>query len=295
MDARVTDPAVERAKKSTNDRPILYIPAAVRFAFQTASRVSPLLGAEVARQLFFRPPRAPYREEQRAVLAVSQTALLPVRHGQVRAHCWGEGPTVLLLHGWGGHAGQMTEFVLPLTKAGYRVIALDAPAHGRSAGGLSSVVHFADALEAAAATFGPLHGVIAHSLGAAATVHAMARGLSVTRAVFLAPQARLTGYWALFRKTLGMSDAVWEAMRRRTERWLKVGYDQLHPADIAPRMKTPLLILHGEADRMTPFSEGEMLASLWPGAEFRPLDCGHISILRDWRALLAAADFIKGM
>jgi pimeloyl-ACP methyl ester carboxylesterase len=295
MAAPAADQALVPAQKSTNDRSILRFPRVLKATYQTVSRLSPGLGAEMTRQLFFRPPSAPYWRESHAVLALAQLAALRVRHRRVQAYCWGEGPTVLLLHGWGGHAGQMTEFVAPLTNAGYRVIALDAPAHGRSAGRLSSIVHFADAIQAAASTFGPLHAIVAHSLGAAATVYILGKGLPLQRAVFIAPQADLTGYWTLFREALGVSDDVWHLMRVRTERWLKVRYEQLQPAGIAPRMKTPLLILHGATDRMTPVSQGETLASLWPGAAFRTLDCGHLGILRDWRALLAATDFVKGV
>jgi pimeloyl-ACP methyl ester carboxylesterase len=292
MDARVTQNVESRAKNSTNDRVISHIPTPMRLGFQLASRISPQFGAEVARQLFFRPPRAPYREEQRAALALSQTALLPARERHVQAYYWGEGPAVLLLHGWGGHAGQMTEFVRPLTRAGYRVVAVDAPAHGRSGGRLSSIIHFANALEAAAGLFGPVYAIIAHSLGAAAASHAMMKGLSVRRAVFVAPQARLTGYWQLFRGTLGMSDDAWRLLRARSERWLKVRYDRLHPIDSAPHMTTPLLVLHGEADRLVPFAEGELLARTWPGAEFCALGGGHLAVLRDWRAVIAATAFV---
>jgi pimeloyl-ACP methyl ester carboxylesterase len=293
MDVRFADSAALPIRKSTNDRSILRIPTPIRLGFQAASRISPVLGAEMARQLFFRPMRMGYRKEQRAVLATAQHVSLDVRQRRVHAYCWGEGPSVLLMHGWGGHSGQMTEFVAPLTRAGYRVVAIDAPAHGRSPRGLSSLVHFADAVQAAASTFGPIHAVVAHSFGAAATVQAMLRGVSIGRAVFIAPQSRISGYWDIFRAALGMSDKVWTLMRARSERWLKTRYDDLHPVDHAPRMTTPLLILHGTADRMTPFSEGEKLAAAWPGAELKPLDCGHIAILHDWRALLAARDFIK--
>ncbi len=74
------------------------------------------------------------------------------------AYSWGDGPTVLLVHGWSGNAGQMAEFVAPLTRAGFRAVAIDLPAHGASGGGLSSVVHFARAIWAAAEHFGPVHG-----------------------------------------------------------------------------------------------------------------------------------------
>lgn len=293
MGAQTAGLASPQPGNSTNDRSIIRIPLPIRAAFHLASRVSPVLGAEMARLLFFRPMRMPYRKEQAAALATAQHVSLDVRGQRVQTYCWDSGPTVLLVHGWGGHAGQMTEFVAPLTKAGFRVVAIDAPAHGRSGRGLSSLVHFADAMKAAAAAFGPVHAVVAHSFGAAATVQAMLRGLSVNRAVFVAPQARISTHWDLFRAALGMSDEVWQVMRTRSERWLKVSYDDLHPMDHAPGMKTPLLILHGTTDRMTPFSEGEKLAAHWPGAELKPLDCGHIAILRDWRALVASADFIK--
>lgn len=294
MDVRVSDQAAASAEKSTSDRSFLQIHPALRLAVKAASRLSPALGAAMAGQLFFRPPRAPYRPEQEEMLALAQAAVIEVRNRPVRAYCWGEGPAVLLLHGWGGHAGQMTEFAPPLARAGYRAVALDAPAHGRSGGRLSSVVHFADAINAAAATFGPFHAVIAHSMGATATVHQLGKALKVKRLVFIAPQARITGYFQLFRDRLGLSDGVWDITQARSERWLNVRYDQLHPVDHASRMATPLLVLHGERDRLVPPGEGEMLARLWPGATFHALDSGHLAILRDWRALLAAVEFVKG-
>ncbi|MGZ5446135.1 MAG: alpha/beta hydrolase [Thermoanaerobaculia bacterium] len=49
-----------------------------------------------------------------------------------RAWSWGEGPAVLLVHGWGGHAAQFQSFVEPLVRAGFRAIAFDAPSHGSS-------------------------------------------------------------------------------------------------------------------------------------------------------------------
>jgi pimeloyl-ACP methyl ester carboxylesterase len=294
MDARVDESVSLPQEKSTNDRSIVHIPAPIRFGLRLGSWISPALGAEMARQLFFRPIRAGYRKEQKAILATAQHISLEVRQRRVQAYCWGNGPTVVLIHGWGGHSGQMTEFVKPLTEAGYRVVAVDAPGHGRSRRGMSSLIHFADAIEAAAFAFGPIHAVIAHSLGAAATVQAMLRGVSIDRAVFIALRAHLSSYWHIFRDAAGMSEEVWTIMQIRTERWLNISYDNLHPINHAPRMTTPLLVLHGKADRLNPLSEGETLAAAWPNAEFKAFDCGHMAILRDGQALLAARDFVRG-
>ena len=42
--------------------------------------------------------------------------------GRVVGRAWGEGPTVLLVHGWGGHAGQMTPLVDSVVAAGHRAV-----------------------------------------------------------------------------------------------------------------------------------------------------------------------------
>src|SRR2546426_767334 len=43
---------------------------------------------------------------------------------------WGDGPTVLLVHGWNGNAAQLAGLVPPLLRAGYYVATPDLPAHG---------------------------------------------------------------------------------------------------------------------------------------------------------------------
>ena len=51
---------------------------------------------------------------------------------RVRAWQWGEGPPVLLVHGWEGHAAQFAGFIPRLLEQGFSAVAFDAPAHGQS-------------------------------------------------------------------------------------------------------------------------------------------------------------------
>src|SRR5918999_654246 len=44
------------------------------------------------------------------------------------AWTWGDGPLVLLAHGWNGDAAQLAGFVPPLLEAGFGVVAFDQPA-----------------------------------------------------------------------------------------------------------------------------------------------------------------------
>ena len=259
-----------------------------------ASSFAPGAAARVARKLFFTPRRARLRDAEREVLARGEVFSLSVGEDRVAGRAWGQGPTVLLAHGWGGHSGQMTSFVEPVVAAGFRAVALDLPGHGESAGSVSSLVHFAAALTRAAALFGPVHGLVAHSVGAAGGTYALSCGLVVERAVFFAPPAGFQSFWARFRAGVGVSQEVLERMLHDAEGWLNVRFDGIAPVDLAPRMTAPLLVFHDPDDGEVPFEEGAALARLWPGAELRPAGgLGHLRILRDERCVAEAVRFLE--
>ena len=278
------------SEKSTNDRSVkLPIPSFVRLPYQALDLLSPRLAGEIGRRLFFRPTRLGYTDMQRQLLDLADERYL----GNVATYSWGSGPTVLLVHGWGGHAGQMTPFVEPLIEQGYRVVAIDMPAHGRSDGKLSSVVHFSIAIRQAARYFGRLHGIISHSLGGGGVVHALGAGMPAKRTVLIAPQSQFHDYWRMFRNGLGMSDAAWRHMVTASEAWLGVPFAEIHPGVGAGRMTVPALILHGAKDKISPLKEGREMARLWPGARLEEFDSGHTSILREPAMIRSATTFMQ--
>ena len=69
-------------------------------------------------------------------------------------YTWGEGKGVLLAHGWASRASHMALIARGLARRGFRAVAFDLPAHGRSRfhGGspLSSGFEFGCAIRAVA-------------------------------------------------------------------------------------------------------------------------------------------------
>jgi pimeloyl-ACP methyl ester carboxylesterase len=290
-------PAVVSSGNSTIDRADLRplpVPAWLRTGFRMTGAVAPAAAARLALRLCFTPPRPAVRPAERAVLARARRFSFDAAGSRLAAWSWGSGPaTVLLVHGWGGHAGQMTALVEPLCAAGCRVVALDMPGHGESTGRLSSLVHFAAGMEGAAALCGRLDGVVAHSFGAAAATFALARGWAAERLVFFAPPAHFVTFWARFRAALGVSEPIWRRVIADAERWLGLRFEGIAPADLAPAMTAPLLVLHGTGDREMPFAEGEELVRRWPGARLlRQEGLGHLRILRDPSAIAEAVAFL---
>lgn len=284
-------------QRSPPDRSSRLPPAIVwlRRVFKVTERLSPRLAAEFARVLFFKPMSSKVRAEEQAVLATGQTFHLPVGGRRVAAWSWGQGPTVLLCHGWGGQAGQLTALVQPLVSSGHRVIAMDMPAHGRSEGHLSDVIDFARTIWEVANTTEGLVGVVAHSMGAAGVILACAEGLRVPRLVFIAPPLDFVGFWSRFREMFEVSPGVWERMRENSQRRMGVSFEQTFPKTHAARLEGELLVFHDENDREIPLAQGEALAQLWRGATFvRTQGLGHHRILKDPDLVNRAAAFLAG-
>ncbi|HYY52239.1 MAG TPA: alpha/beta fold hydrolase [Myxococcales bacterium] len=205
---------------------------------------------------------------------------------------WSDGPTVLLVHGWNGNAAQLSGFVPPLVRSGYYVAAPDLPAHGASAGARSNVRAMADALLRVGRRVGPVHAVIAHSLGAAATAIAMAEGLGAERAVFIAPPADLPRYAGLFARALGLSPRSADGLLARLDRALG-GRERFDLLQLARRQTAQMLVLHDPEDREVPFADGRALADAWPGGKLEAQPgAGHTRALRDPEVISRAVGFV---
>jgi hypothetical protein len=257
------------------------------------SRISPALSARWAEWLFRSPPPCPPRPREQAVLARGARRNLKGPRGKIVSWSWGAGPTILLAHGWAGHAGRLTRYVDPLTRAGFRVVAFDAPGHGQSSGGRVSLPDFTIAVLRIAEQIGPLYGVVAHSLGATATAIALREGLPLNRAVFLSPAADPERLSTRFARMLRLSEAECELMKGRFLQRYNLRWSELKIVDWVRFLTTSLLVFHDRRDFKVPLAEGQAIVSAWPQGEL-VMTCGlgHHKILRDAAVIARAVEFL---
>jgi len=191
-------------------------------------------------------------------------------------------PVVLLVHGWAGSGMQMRTIGDALAETGLDPVLLDFPAHGRSSGWQSTLPQFTRAIYAAASRLGPLHALVAHSLGAVAALHTVARGLPAQRLVLVAPSAPPAMFLRWFAGSFGLSDTVPQRMRERIEQREGVQLADFEPDWLAPRIAQPSLVIHDEADRVAPFGVGQRIAGSLAGARlFATQGLGHRRVLED--------------
>jgi pimeloyl-ACP methyl ester carboxylesterase len=248
------------------------------------ARVSPAAAAAVTEQVCLTPRRRARPASEHDVLELAYPFKIPSKHGDLAAWTWGNpnGPCVLLIHGWEGRGAQLGPMVAPLADLGFRVVTFDAPAHGDSGGDRSSVIHFADAIEAAARALGPLHGIVAHSMGGAATLFASRTRPLASRVVLIAPPLDVRHFIRHVATLLGLPDEVRERVGARLEARFGVSWNAVRADTLASGMRGPGLVLHDEDDREVPIACGEAVARAWPGSTMvRTQGLGHNRVLRD--------------
>jgi pimeloyl-ACP methyl ester carboxylesterase len=112
--------------------------------------------------------------------------MVPTPHGAVAAWRVGDGPAVLLVHGWQDDSSLWSALMAALLEAGRAVVAFDFPAHGFSEGDRGLTYELVDAAHAVVDELGPIDAIVAHSFAGGGSALAISEGLPAERLVLVA-------------------------------------------------------------------------------------------------------------
>ncbi len=275
----------------------------LRWQLGVLQAVAPALAEALAWRVFTTPRRLPAKAWETAALAGSQAVWVPFAGGQVAAYVWGEAaaPAVVLVHGWEHRASFWGAWVAPLRSAGFRVVALDGPAHGRTAGRRTNLLEFGQTVQAVVqhtAQTGPVQAVVAHSFGAAATVGlplaAPAGQSTVPRLVLLSVPLGPRVVADRFAELLGLGLPVLRRMSARMQAIVGRDVAELAVPAAGPRLPVDqTLLIHDEHDAIVPFAEAQQIAAAWPAARLLATrGLGHNRILRDEAVVHQVLEFL---
>ncbi len=253
---------------------------------------TPTLRPDQAARLFMRPQR---KAEPPAgpPFAGAERRELEFEGGKLVLWEAGSGPTVLALHGWEGTAADVAPLATALLAAGFRVVALEFPAHGGSDGKSTSLFQCTRAVTHAAGQIGAIDAVVAHSVGCPVAVEAMKAGLKPRAAVLLATPARYKDYAQQFGKLAGLDTEGTQQMIDEL-RGLGVDVAAIDTPAAVKALDVAALLVHSDDDRVVPQAMGQEVARAWPGARFMPVSgLGHRRILSAPAVVEAAVAFLQ--
>lgn len=252
---------------------------------KVADPLAPVIAA------FFRPERVPRPAGDAPLL--DRGARQVFACGLV-GWTYGHGPTVLLVHGWQGRGAQLGGFVDPLVRSGRRAVLLDGPAHGDSPGVETNPLGWAALLGAVGAEIGAVEAVVAHSLGAMATVLAVDSGLDVQKLALLSMPKSMVPRREAVERLAGLSGRRAQRFRREVEARVGVPLESLDldtPRSLYRSVRA--LLVHGLDDEEVDVQEAVDVLRSWPLARLiQGTGLGHNAPLYDSVVIGAAVAFL---
>jgi pimeloyl-ACP methyl ester carboxylesterase len=224
---------------------------------------SPVLAARSAYRIF----STPFRKSRKPAPPVfSQCEHLSARTaaGKIAVYRWNHPSPqkILILHGFESRAFNFDAYIKPLIKAGFEVLAMDAPAHGASEGKKLSLPDYVSAIEEVTLHFGPFNALMGHSFGGLAMgMYLESRAdLPAVDAILIAPATETTTAIDTFFRFLQLGREI----RKAFDQYIRdlSGRDPEHFSlkRIVPlQQRHRFLWVHDEDDDLTPLSDVEPL------------------------------------
>lgn len=259
-------------------------------ALAAASYLAPSLVAPFFRRMMLAPRRHVRPPPILALPAADER--IDLGDGLV-AWRWGEGPKVLLVHGFEGNRAQFGAVIEALIGRGLAAIALDVPAHGESAGEELTAVKFVAAIERTLERLGPVHAIVGHSMGGAMSLFSVAHRGGASRVALVSAPSSLKRELQRFARSVGLSRRGAAAFIASVEDHVGRPAADFDVRHIAGKVRLPLLLIHDQTDRQVPVAEAARAAHALPGAEFMVTrGLGHNRLLADPAVVEAVANFV---
>lgn len=215
-------------------------------------------------------------------------------------HAWmiGQGPLVLLVHGWGGRGVQMGVMARALAAAGFRCIFFDAGGHGGSRSEPVGFHTFINDVGALSEHVGQtVFAYIGHSAGALGMMASRSmRGVRAERYICIAAPRYPYVPLESIKRNYDVSDEVIELVKGSLASqfecdWLALQTGSAYRSDVAGK----LMLAYDIDDERVHHMDADRIAAGWPGAHvLKTQGFGHNKILQAPELLAEALSFLQG-
>lgn len=238
------------------------------FYINSINLVSSKIGGKHAFLLFCYPFPLKLKPKQAKFLQNAKSSDHLFEGKKIATYSWGKGDEVILcLHGWQSNSYRWKKFVESFDKERFKVISVDAPAHGDSEGKIFNVPMYARLIEELLVEY-RVNYILAHSLGAFSTMSLFYEKpfLSVEKVAMLGTPGEATDFIDEFVRVLNVHPRV----KRNISNYF-VSYAGLEPryystVRFAEKQSSEALLIHDTEDKEAPYHYAEKAHQLWPNS-----------------------------
>ena len=170
-------------------------------------------------------------------------------------------PAVVVLHGWGANGSLLLPIAPYLQEAGFHALFLDARNHGLSEhDDFSSLPRFAEDLDVGIAWLREREdvttiGVAGHSVGAGTAILAASRDPEIAAVVSMSAFAHPREMMANQLRLSRFPGRVAGTMLWPVEKIIGHRFDDFAPLQVITEVECPVLVVHGDADKVIPVKD----------------------------------------
>jgi pimeloyl-ACP methyl ester carboxylesterase len=216
--------------------------------------------------------------------------------GSNTAFEWGEGPLVILVHGWGGRAAQMAPLSVTLAGQGFRCVALDITGHGDTPNRLVRWHYFLRDVEALTRSLrSDVHAYVGHSSGGT-TLMALRRRGKIKAQRYVCVCSPSYPFLALdsVRQSFNPRESVLERHKLYLADEFGIPWPDLESGGSFAGADENFLLFYDERDRLVPHTEGDRIHARCARSTFeKTSNYGHRRILTAPELHSAVGGFLK--
>lgn len=248
------------------------LPAKAGNIINTISHINPTWAARITLYLYSKPMKGRLDEDMTKFLdTADEKPVLKYNDDLlIQTYNWkGNGPTVLLLHGWESNASRWRLFIKLLQRSNYNIVAMDGPMHGNTGGSRFSAILYAHLAEVVVKHFSAQF-VVGHSVGGMTTVYLGSHFdlPSLQGLVVIASSNKWLDVAHRFHGALGLNQKVIQAFDKVFYDWYKNPQSYYNTEDFASKIILPGLVVHDTTDQINYVEDGRSIHQNWPGSQY---------------------------
>ena len=234
-----------------------HLPKIIGSFVNLVSYFSTSYAAKLAIKIFSLPKKGGIKENESEFLNTGIQEEVLLQDISIMTYRWaGSKETILLAHGWESNSFRWKRLIEILKPLEYNIIAIDAPAHGKSGGKLFTGILYSECIYVVAKRFN-VNVMIGHSVGGMSTVLAQQKYklTSIKKLILLGAPSNFVGLFKRYVLMMGYNDKVSKGMNQYCLKYYNQLPEHFSAVNFFKDINAKGLIIHDKGDQIIPYRD----------------------------------------